>query len=263
MPELSDVESFKVTFGSHALDRPIADVEVTDRRIVRGTTPGGLVRKCTGRTFTGSHRHGKFQFGELDDSDWAVFHFGMTGRWHFLRDRADAHRHTRVFFDFDDGTHLAYVSQRMLGEVGWTKDPQHVVEDRGLGPDAWRVETDRMTDILDGRRGRVKAALLNQKIVAGLGNVLGDEICFETHLHPEVRLEDLDRSKLGEISRETKNVLEVAIAYAVDGDPMPDDYLFGHRGRDDNCPRCGTSIERVKVNQRSSYFCPRCQGEGP
>ena len=118
MPELPDVEVFKRYMDATALHKPIRGVEVEDETVLRDLNGRGLKAKLKGKSIHRSRRHGKYLLGELGEEDWLVLHFGMTGRLKYFRRDDSRPDHARVLLNFSNGFHLAYVSQRMLGEVG-------------------------------------------------------------------------------------------------------------------------------------------------
>jgi formamidopyrimidine-DNA glycosylase len=265
MPELPDVETFRRYLDATSLHQEIEKVEVRSRQILEGVSAQELKDGLEGRTFESTRRHGKYLFVELDDANWLVLHFGMTGHLKYFKDMEKDPPYDRLLITFANGYHLAYDAQRKLGEVALTEDVEEFIEEKGWGPDALKSSFDlaAFKEALAGRRGMAKSTLMNQHIVAGIGNVYSDEILFQMGIHPRTKVNQLDGETLEELFHTMKEVLQKAIDRQADADQFPDDYITPHRYDDGECPRCGGEIERVKVSGRSAYYCPDCQGKQP
>jgi formamidopyrimidine-DNA glycosylase len=265
MPELPDVENYKRYLNRTALHRRIAGVQFGDRRVLGGVSAQRLARAVKGRRIERSRRHGKHLFAALDRGPWLSLHFGMTGRLVRFRQSKDDPRFDRVRFDLDHGDHLAFVDQRILGRVGLTTNPDTYIADADLGPDALELarDPDAFVAQLEGRRGQVKAALMDQRLLAGIGNIYSDEILFQARLHPKAHIERLERKSLKKLCRATRSVLETAIDCGAGLDDfvecLPSTWLLAHRSRGADCPVCGGKIQAVKAAGRTSYYCASCQ----
>ncbi|MFQ5773603.1 MAG: DNA-formamidopyrimidine glycosylase [Kiloniellaceae bacterium] len=267
MPELPDVESFRRYLDATSLHRRIAHVHVADARILHGISARGLHRRLTGRRMEATRRHGKHLLARLDDATWLTLHFGMTGRLKAFEDMADDPRYDRVRFDFEDGNHLAYENRRMLGRVGMADNVEAFIKAEGLGPDALDPAFDEaaFAAAVGKRRGLAKAALMDQTLLAGVGNIYADEILFQAGLHPKAKLQDLDAARLARLYRTMRAVLQTAIDRGAGSEELverlPPSYLLPHREKGAKCPRCGGAIQVLKISGRSACFCPRCQPE--
>jgi formamidopyrimidine-DNA glycosylase len=265
MPELPDVEGYKRTLDANGLHRTIAGVTVGSAKILRGITGRGLVKALRGREIAASRRHGKHLLAALDDGTWLTLHFGMTGRLSAFERLEDEPPHDRLRLDFADGGHLGFVNQRLLGRVGLTADPDAFIAEEGLGPDALDESLDAETfrTLLAGRRGQVKAALMDQSLIAGVGNVYSDEILFQARLHPRTPLQDLEPAEVSALYRAMRRVLEVSIERGAGAeayvDRLPKGYLLRSREEGARGPRCGGGIETLKAAGRTAYCCPTCQ----
>lgn len=266
MAELPDVATFERYFDATALHREIAGTEVRDERMLDGLTAAELDRGLLGHAFAATRRHGKYLFALLDDADDGalVLHFGMTGSLRTFK-RPDAMpEYARVLIDFSDGYRLAVVSQRLLGGVALTDDPDAFVAERGLGPDALADLTDEaaLRRALEGHGGMLKPTLTNQAIVAGIGNLYVDEMLYQARLDPRVPADELDDRALAELFRAMRRVLETAIERDADPAEFPTGWISRHREPGATCPRCGGEIERFEVAGRGTYWCPACQAGG-
>jgi formamidopyrimidine-DNA glycosylase len=258
MPELPDVETFRRTLEARALGERIRRVRVLDDRVLDGVTPRELDQRLEGRALTSALRHGKVLFASAGDS-WITLRFGMTGFLHSYRSSDEAGEHERVIFDFQRGRHLAFDCQRMFGRVGLTGEPESFIREHRLGPDARAIGRSHFIDRLRHHRGAIKAALMDQSTIAGIGNVYADEILFQARQHPRTPIGELDDRALASLHRVMKRVLERAIEANADPSRMPRGWLTPVRKRGAECPRCGHTLDAFTTGGRTSYACPRCQ----
>jgi formamidopyrimidine-DNA glycosylase len=259
MPELPDVEVFRKYLDATSLGQKIARVSVKNRTVLRHIAPRTLVRELRGRKFQSTRRHGKFLFGRLNKSGSLIFHFGMTGFLRYFKDQAEEPKHTRVRIDFASGSVLGYVCPRMFGEVDYARDVNQYIRRRNLGPDALAVSSKEFKSRLTGTRGSLKSVLMDQKMLAGIGNVYSDEILFHARVHPEAKAGRLSEKTLNRLYKTMRSVLKKTNHYEADPDRVPKSWLLPRREKGARCPRCGEKIIRLTINQRSAYICPNCQ----
>lgn len=259
MPELPDVEYFKRYLDATALHQRIQRVHVEAPEMLRGLSPQALGRRLHHRRLEGTHRHGKHLFARVDACGWLVLHFGMTGLICYCAAGSGVPRHTRFLVDFDNGSRLAYAAQRKLGYISMVDDPQRVVAESRLGPDAMSVDAEGFRELARGRRGTVKSWLMNQHVIAGIGNIYADEILFQARIAPQRTVDDLSNSDLRRVYTKMTRVLPAAVDAHVDPSKMPDDFLLPHRGAGGRCPRCGATLQHSKLSGRTAYHCPHCQ----
>lgn len=257
MPELPDVEAFRRYADATALHRPIEDVTLRSR-LVEGVTAQTVRRHLRGAKLTGTRRHGKHLFLRCSSQGWLRLHFGMTG---YLQawEVGDEPEHTELRLDLAGGRHLAYVNQRKLGAISWTNDVDAFVANSGLGPDplADGLHAADLDELLEGRRGTIKGALMDQSLLAGLGNVYVDEILFHAGIDPRSKARDLE--EIDSLDRAMREVIETAIEHQADPARLPSDWLLPHRQPDAPCPRCAGTITRIQVVGRATYLCPNHQ----
>ncbi|MFO8010752.1 MAG: DNA-formamidopyrimidine glycosylase family protein [Dehalococcoidia bacterium] len=259
MPELPDVEILRRYFDRTSLNQPVAEVLVKSGEMVKGVfSPEELVSQLKGQTFSSTLRHGKYLFAEFD-AGWLVLHFGMTGTLAHLEEGKEAPEHTRFLLRFRSGTGLAYQCQRKLGGIYVIDSVEGFIKEQGLGPDALQIELDEFKKTIGHSGGSVKSALMNQAMIAGIGNIYSDEIMYQVKIHPKVRVAGLDDTKLEKLYEAVRHVLETAIEAGADPSRMPEHYLLPIREKDGSCPRCGTRIEAAKISGRTGYYCPGCQ----
>jgi formamidopyrimidine-DNA glycosylase len=259
MPELPDVEGHRRTIAQQATGKRVRRVVVNDPGLLDGTSPQGLGRSLTGRVVGEPWRHGKWLMVALDDNGpTLVFHFRMTGELVWSPDGHHAADTDALAIVVDDGV-LSYRSRRRLGGITYLRPGLDVEVVTGeLGPDADDVDRRQLGELLADRRGGLKSALMDQRLIAGLGNELVDEILWRSGIHPATRASDLADEQVHRIHRHLREVLRRSIrAGHVPSGPR---WLNGQRGQDDpRCPRCDTALRREQIAGRTTFWCPQHQ----
>jgi formamidopyrimidine-DNA glycosylase len=258
VPELPDVEAYRHFFQEHAVGKRVETVWA-DPTIVRNTTRQGLRRALRGRIFQNPNRHGKWLICPTDGPT-LLLHFGMTGDLIWSGSEPERHRHDRLILGFESGEELRYRNMRKLGGVWLAHDEGEKRAVLGpLGPDALAIARRDFLDLLGRRRGGVKAALMDQTFVAGVGNILADEILWHARIHPRRRIESLSVDERRRLFTQLRDVLREAVD-GYDYIPRKRSWLSGVRGLPDaRCPRCTSRLQRSTVAGRTTYFCPHCQ----
>mgnify|MGYP003571175213 CR=1 FL=1 len=261
MPELPDVETRRRYIDATALHQKIKSAVVNAPRMLKGISAKDLISALKSHAFSETGRHGKFLFVRFDDKAWLVLHFGMSGTLAYTKDESAVPEGARLRIDFANGYHLAGIWQRRLGRIGLTVDPATFVKQEGLGPDAMTPGIDLSTfkRMLGGRRGSVKPALMDQKFIAGIGNIYSDEMLFQAGLDPRHAADGLDDDQLADLHRAMRHVLRIAIERQADPGRMPHSWLLPQRRKGGVCPRCGTPLRQIKVSGRTAHLCPQCQ----
>src|SRR3984957_2409165 len=271
MPELPEVESARAVIERLALRRVIADVDDSDSYECRPHRPGEIRAVLTGRRLTAVHRQGKGVWCDTSGAGRARkpgpalgIHLGMSGKIviadgrgdeaeggdYWRRGRANGdHRYSRFSLTFGDGGALLLVDPRRLGRV--RLDPP--VE--ALGPDAGQITAEQFRAAFGRGTAPVKARLLDQDAIAGIGNLLADQVLWQAKLHPA--------TPVGELSEADRDRLFLAIGQSVataiaDGGvhALP---IMSFRHEDGHCPRCGAPMVRGKVAGRTTWWCSREQ----
>jgi formamidopyrimidine-DNA glycosylase len=267
MPELPDVELYKRHLDETCRGRTIRHVAVNDARLLAGVSAAELTRRLSGARIEGSLRHGKHLLVELGQQGILALHFGMNGSLrHFTQGEEDP-PYDRVRLDFEGGHHLAYINPRRIGEVALADDLASFVAAHELGPDALDPAFDfaAFERALAGRKRDVKSFLMDQGVLAGIGNIYSDEILFEAGIHPKSRTDRLGMPARRRLFDAIKQSLETAIASGAGAeqllDRLPRSFLLPQRKAGGHCPRCGGPLATEKFAGRTGYFCPRCQKE--
>jgi formamidopyrimidine-DNA glycosylase len=193
------------------------------------------------------------------DELWLRLHFGMTGWLQYLKRNEEPPKTARVLFSFANNRRLAFDDQRKFGEIEVIKDIDEFLQTRGLGPDALGISLSQFEAILGKHRGAVKAILLNQQLIAGIGNLYADEILFRVRMHPATEAVRLSDKDLTGLFRAMRYVLEKAIALKTDFNRLPKSWLLTHRGKGGRCPRCRRALKSAMIGGRTAWFCPHCQ----
>jgi formamidopyrimidine-DNA glycosylase len=273
LPELPEVEITRRHLESALVDRTFDDVVVTHVRTARhNADPAEVETRLRHRRVVSVGRHGKFLEIELDDGQMMIAHLGMSGRWTI--DGADDVPHTHFTAALDDGTVVRFIDPRTFGFIAvYDADEVAGTGVGRIGPDAWADPPDatELLARLEGRTAPIKALLLDQGPIAGLGNIYADEALFLAGIHPLVPGGSISTDDATALLGAIREVLGAAIAnggttlddlaYLLPdgraGDNLSRLHVYGREG--EPCDVCGTPIERVVVRARSTHFCPTCQ----
>jgi formamidopyrimidine-DNA glycosylase len=257
MPELPDVEGYREVIGRHAVGHRIERVDVADAGVLRGVTARRLGDRLRGHRFGEPQRHGKWLIARTDGPA-VLMHFGMTGRLEWLGKGAPRDRYDRVVFVTDAGE-LHYSDMRKLQGIRLAAHPGDVDQAlAGLGPDALSVGPAEFGRLLGGRRAAIKAALIDQQVIAGLGNLLADEILWQARIHPRRPAASLTERERSALHGQMRRVLRASVAEG--RVPAKRSWLTSARDQPDpRCPRCRTPLARGRIGGRTTVWCPRCQ----
>lgn len=279
MPELPEVETVRRDLEARVVGRRVVSVVVTGTRTVRRHSPAELCAALEGRTVSDVRRRGKYLFAHLDDGAALVVHLRMSGQLQLVpaaRTGAAATPHTHAVLHLDDGSELRFVDPRTFGELFVTRelDPGGLPEAlRSLGVDPLTdgIDAAQLGRLLASSRTTVKAFLLDQRRIAGIGNLYADEICFHAGVLPARRTETLRAGEVRAIGAALASVLDAAVQAR--GSTLRDaryrDLSGDHGSYQDHhcvyartgepCRRCGSTIVGCRVAGRSAHFCPTCQ----
>jgi formamidopyrimidine-DNA glycosylase len=250
MPELPEAERARRQIEK-VLGREIVAVDDHDAYVCRPHAPGEIAGALVGRRLTRAHRRGKFLWVETDGGPELGLHLGMAGR--IAVDEEEAPRRwDRFALEFAGGGRLALRDKRRLGRALIAPDFSHV------GPDAAEVGRTVFRDRVGRGTAPLKARLLDQRVIAGVGNLLADESLWRAKLSPRRRAGDLSDDELDRLRRE----LRAATRDAIRNGGVHTGRFMPARERGGACPRCRTPLERGTVGGRTTYWCPSCQPAG-
>jgi formamidopyrimidine-DNA glycosylase len=261
VPELPDVEGFRRVLSRHAVSERIVNIDVRDAGVIRGQSSGDFVGHLEGRVWEEPERRGKWLLAPTDGPA-LLLHFGMTGSllWsgHAGADQAGSDRSDRVVFEMGSGR-LVYRDLRKLRGLWLAAGEDAIAEVIGpQGPDALDLTGSALTDRLDGRRGNLKTVLMDQRVIAGLGNMLSDEVLWRSRNHPMRAFADLARPERGNLDRSLQQTLRTSVKAG--RIPRSRSWLSSQRSVvDPRCPRCDHPLSTSRLGGRTSYWCPTCQ----
>jgi len=267
LPELPEVETVRTSLEPLLKGRTLERVEIDDARLTRPFEPQAVAGELEGERVAAVERRGKYLIVRFESGRALLVHLRMTGSF-----RSEETPHTRAVITLDDTTRIVYRDVRRFGtwllleagELDSYLDAKLGAEPlgRGFGPRA-------LAAALDGRRAPIKAALLDQRTVAGLGNIYVDEALWRARLHPLRTAESLDAEEVRALHRGIRAALRMGIArqgatlrdYAQpDGSRGGMQHEFKVYGRGgEPCERCGTPIEKIRLAGRGTWYCPSCQ----
>lgn len=274
MPELPEVEAVVRALrdgGRRGGEEPIvgrrvAQAQVLSPRVLVGLSPEDLAHAVEGARIADVQRRGKWILLSLDEPGLVLaVHLRMTGD---LVLAAGDERYVRLRLLLDDGRALVLDDPRHLGEVRVLERPEEVTGDLGPDPFEPALDADALRERIGRGRRTLKAALLDQRVLAGVGNIWADEALFEARLPPTLTTAELDDESAARLLAAVRTVLTRAVAHLTrDGigwlyrgrreDAEAPGVVYGRAG--EPCVRCGTPIEQTRVAGRATYFCPRCQ----
>jgi formamidopyrimidine-DNA glycosylase len=273
MPELPEVETIRLTLEPHVVGRRFERVDIEDPRLVRPFEPVAIAAELEGERVVALERRGKYLIVRFESGRALLIHLRMTGS---LRHAAggtlvdDPYR--RAVVKLDDGSDVAYRDVRRFGT--WhLLEPDEIADylGRRLGgePLEHGFTARRLVGRLAGRKAPIKAALLDQRTVAGLGNIYVDEALWRAEIHPLRPAGTLDADEVSRLTKAIKQALRAGIArqgaslrdYSTpDGRRGRAQERFNVYGREgEPCSRCGTPIEKIRAGGRGTWYCPNCQ----
>lgn len=260
MPELPECEANRRRVEAETLHRTIEAVSLGDD-VAHVELPDGAARdRLVGRQFTETHRHGKLIFAGSKSGPWIAVHLGMTGSLRPYDGAGAAPDYARITIAFEGDRRLAFRCPRKFGWVRVVDGPDGVIDEAGMGPDALQIDADAFAERLGGSRAALKSALMDQKKLAGIGNLWSDETLYRAGLHPETRAGDLSRDRVDALRQTMREVLQGVLDVDARYGDLPRDWLIHRREADADCPLCGGRIATAKVGGRTAYFCPQHQG---
>jgi formamidopyrimidine-DNA glycosylase len=277
MPELPEVETIRRDIEKEFVNKRIKKVDVTGARSVRRhQNVKDFIARTEGRKVAGTRRRGKYLLLKLDSGDVLVAHFGMSGQLLRANPKDPIGKHTHVVLTFVGAPQLRFVDPRTFGELFVTA-PDRLEEEvpelahLGFDPIDQQMSWTAFGALLAARKTKLKPLLMDQRFVAGIGNMYADEILFTAGLRHDRNSDSLTPQEVRRLYRSVLETLQEAIKHR--GSSLADEQyrdIFGDAGEFQRlhnvydregqaCPRCRSTITRIKANGRSSFFCPQCQ----
>jgi formamidopyrimidine-DNA glycosylase len=270
MPELPEVETVVRALREPLAGRTITDLRYDWARTYAEPDAPQFADRIRGQQVQRVGRRGKYILVALKP-DTLIVHLRMTGRLYVVPDDADdyADQWLRGIFQLDNAHQLRFSDSRKFGRCWLVDDPQRVVGKLGPEPLDDTFTLDVFHELMTGRRGRLKPLLLDQHVIAGIGNIYADEALFRARLHPLRPADTLDAGDRARLHEAIRHVLRDGIARegaSVNWYRKPDGtkgsaqhglQVYNQQGRP--CPRCGHPVEKLVVGQRGTHICPVCQ----
>ena len=267
MPELPEVETIRNELFPHIIGSRFTKVTVLDAKLVRQLSVEELCQKLAGKKINNLERRGKYLIFHLSGGEVLIIHLKMSGALLLNPEQAD--RYARVIFDLDNGSRIIFTDRRRLGALWLVGNKQSIIGKLGPEPLTPAFTSQTLAKRLQKHKAPIKAVLLDQSFIAGIGNMYADEALFAAGIHPLRQANSLSPQETKKLHKATVDILRSAIdsgGASVDTYKRPQgtlgtahfNFCVAHRGGKP-CPKCGMPIQRLAVRNRGSYFCPNCQ----
>jgi formamidopyrimidine-DNA glycosylase len=277
MPELPEVETIRRALEPHLVGRRFEHVRIDDPRLVRPFDPAVVAAELEGERVAAVERRGKYLIVRFESGRVLLIHLRMTGSLrHAAAGSLGDDPYRRAVVKLDDGSDVAYRDVRRFGTWQLLEPDEvdgYLAARLGGEPLERTFTRQRLAQRLEGRRAPLKAALLDQRTVAGLGNIYVDEALWRARLHPQRPAGSLDEAELAELTRAIKDALRAGVARqgaslrdysGPDGRRGRMQERFRVYGREgEPCVRCGTPIDKIRSGGRGTWYCPSCQRLDP
>ena len=273
MPELPEVETIRAQLGPTVEGRTLESLELRDPRWCAPAAPADVAAAVAGRRVEALRRRGKYLAWQLEGEVYLVMHLRMTGNLLLGQAHEPARPHERVRLCFDAGPPVLFCDPRRFGTgivlVGADAHERYYAARLGVEPLEPEFTAEALRALAAGRRAPVKAFLLSQERIAGVGNIYADEALFRARIHPLRPVGTLSRRQLGDLRDAVVESLEAGIdarGATIDDFRHADgargsfqDSFLVHRRAGEPCPRCGRAVVKLRAAGRGTYACERCQ----
>lgn len=271
MPEIAEVETVRNTLKKRILNKPIKSVNVRYTKMIESNLEE-FKKVLVGRSFLDIKRKGKWLIFDLGDY-YLLSHLRMEGKYFIKNHEEELNKHEHVIITFTDDTDLRYHDTRKFGRMNLIKKEDlataEEIAKQGLEPGDKNLTAKYLVDKFKKKRLPIKTVLLDQTIISGLGNIYANEVLFAAGIDPLKKACDVSLDEASRIVTESDRIIKAAIkmggttiksytsSLGVTG--RFQQYLCVHKREGMPCLKCGTTILNMKVNGRSTYFCPKCQ----
>ena len=271
MPEIAEVETVRNTLKKSILNKKINKVKVLYSKMIENDIDD-FINKIENNKFIDIKRKGKYLIFELDKY-YLLSHLRMEGKYFIKSSSDEINKHEHVIFSFSDGTDLRYHDTRKFGRMHLiNKEKLNTCDEmlkQGIEPIDPSLNASYLLDKFNNKRLPIKTVLLDQSIISGLGNIYADEVLFASKINPLKQAKDITLKEANNIVASSNEIIKEAIIHkgttirsytsslGVTGNHQ--DYLKVHKKENEPCSICGSIILRIKVNGRSTYYCPKCQ----
>ncbi|MFO8053212.1 MAG: bifunctional DNA-formamidopyrimidine glycosylase/DNA-(apurinic or apyrimidinic site) lyase [Candidatus Omnitrophota bacterium] len=265
MPELPEVETIKRELAENIIGEKITAVKINRAQVIKEPSPLQFKKEIAGQKLEEVIRRGKLLILKLKKEKFLVIHLRMTGWLHY----GESQERARVIFNLSNGKALNYMDSRLLGQLRLREEYQNLDFLKKLGPEIFDISNSQFKEMVTGRKANIKALVMNQHFIAGVGNIYAQEALFLAKIDPRRAASSLSSQEINKLYEKLKAVLTEAIKYR--GSSV-DSYrdLNGEAGgmerrlkvygkKNEPCPTCKTLLKKVVVAGRGTCFCSRCQ----
>lgn len=267
MPELPDVQGFVNYFNHTALDKKIAMVSCNDEDLIKNTRCPDLQQALHHQQFRQASRRGKYLIAEFKKAPHVlVFHFGMTGNLIFGEKLSpNEMKYARLVIEFEDHSQLIFKDVRQFGKIWLAKNPLEINALKKMGPEPLNLSHKEFSELLaKHQQQNIKSFLMDQEIIAGIGNEYSNELLFQSTIDPHQKIKDIDEEKRSKLYSDMQTILAKAIEICKKNKDarkkdLPEDWLLFHQ-KEMKCPKNPNhKLKRETIAGRSAIFCPQHQ----
>jgi formamidopyrimidine-DNA glycosylase len=269
MPELPEVETTVNDLRPQLQGRKITGVKIIKSGSVAEPAEAAFVQGLAGRRIMSLGRRGKYLVFKLDNGQFLIVHLRMTGSLIVLPAKQEPEKYVRILIELEGGRNLHFRDLRRFGRMWLVDDEQSVVGELGIEPLGPDFTPEFFTSLLKKRTTAIKPLLLNQALIAGVGNMYADEALYLARIHPRQPADSLRKNEVKKLYAAVREVLQQGIknkGASTDTYLRPDGgkgqahlaFQVAHQ-KGKSCGECGGAVERIVVGQRGTFFCPKCQ----
>ncbi|MBA7637241.1 Formamidopyrimidine-DNA glycosylase [subsurface metagenome] len=271
MPELPEVETIIRDLEKKVKGKKIKEVIIKERKLIKSPPPEKFKKGLQGRKLIAFERRGKFLIISLDSGKKLVIHLKLTGMLIHCPESRPLLNHTRIIFLFPGKTHLRFNDLRKFGELYLVDSEERIKGIKKLGPEPLgkKFSLSLFQEMLSQKKTKIKPLLMDQKFLAGIGNIYASESLYKAKIHPQRAASALTKEEVGKLYKSLREILKEAIKYrgsSVDsyrdvggkkGDYEACLKVYGRKGKP--CYNCGKPVKRIELGGRGTFFCPNCQ----
>lgn len=267
MPELPEVETIARQIRQKFVGRRISRIEANQSKIFQNVTAEEFSRMLLNRKLERVGRYGKYLYWVFDDIS-VLFHLGMSGI--FIKEKSFSRypQHIHICFNFENGSRLYFQDVRKFSKISLHKNSPSFTS-LGIDPTQPNFSLSKLKNLLISKSAAIKPFLMDQQLIAGIGNIYANEILFDAKINPQRRASSLSAREIQRLHHSIANILRSAIehfgtsysAYRTLGGEVGENqkFLKVYQRKDLQCPNCGTSIAKTVMNSRSTFYCKKCQ----
>ena len=264
MPELPEVETYRRYIEASSMNQTIAEFTCEDPRKLLLNDLDKMREILRGCQFLETYRVGKHLFIKTNKTPWVYMHFGMTGDLLYFNEHEETPRHARMVFYFTNGYRLGFICPRKFERIGLVNDPTEFLKKKGIALDVMLISIEEFSKNLKRKKSAIKSVLLDQSVVAGLGNWLADDVLYRAKVHPETRASDITEGDIVAIHAAMQYIVQTTIDAEANYYLLPDDFILHARGWgkpqfSGKCPCGKEAITMIRVGGRATYFCENRQ----